>query len=108
MLIVTRKIGERVVVTTTAGVITVEVLSFRNTKSAVLRAEGPGAINQDEASVYVNGVWKLPEKLVGTPEIIKVFVLEVARGQVKIGVEAPRDMPVDREEVYLSKLEDPR
>ena len=32
---------------------------------------------------------------------VEVKVLGVRSGQVKIGVEAPKDMPVHREEVYI-------
>ena len=32
---------------------------------------------------------------------IKVTILEIKRGQVKLGIEAPADVPVHREEVYL-------
>jgi len=32
---------------------------------------------------------------------VTVTVLGVARGQVKVGIEAPRDLAVHRQEVYL-------
>lgn len=32
---------------------------------------------------------------------VEVKVLGVRSGQVKIGIEAPKDMPVHREEVYI-------
>lgn len=34
---------------------------------------------------------------------IEVKVLSVDRNNVKIGIEAPREMPVDREEIYVKK-----
>ncbi len=37
---------------------------------------------------------------------IRVVVVEVKDGQVKIGIEAPIDMPVHREEIYLKIQEE--
>lgn len=37
---------------------------------------------------------------------IKVTVLGVKGNQVRIGVEAPKDVTVDREEIYLRKLDE--
>jgi carbon storage regulator len=34
---------------------------------------------------------------------IRVFVLAVDGGKVRLGVEAPRTIPVDRREVYLQR-----
>ena len=34
---------------------------------------------------------------------IQLTVLGVRGGQVRIGIEAPRDVPVDREEIFLKK-----
>lgn len=36
---------------------------------------------------------------------IEITVLGTSKGKVKLGVNAKPDIPVDREEVYLSKLE---
>lgn len=35
---------------------------------------------------------------------IQVTVVEVKGGQVKVGIEAPKDIPVHREDVYLKIL----
>lgn len=37
---------------------------------------------------------------------IRVVVVEVKDGQVKIGIEAPIDMPVHREEIYVKIQEE--
>lgn len=37
---------------------------------------------------------------------IKITVLGETNGSVKIGVEAPRELGVDREEIYLKKLQE--
>ena len=37
---------------------------------------------------------------------IKVVVLEVKENQVKLGIEAPHEVPVHREEIYLKIQED--
>lgn len=37
---------------------------------------------------------------------IKIRVLEIKGGQVKIGIEAPSDITVHREEIYLRILEE--
>jgi carbon storage regulator len=34
---------------------------------------------------------------------IEVVVLEIRGSQIRIGVKAPPDVPVDREEIYLRK-----
>lgn len=41
-------------------------------------------------------------------DTITVRVLEVRNGQVKIGVEAPADVTVHREEIYLRIMEENR
>ncbi len=35
---------------------------------------------------------------------IKVVVVSIHGEKVRLGIEAPRDMPVDREEVHVAKL----
>ena len=35
---------------------------------------------------------------------IKITVLGINGKQVRIGIEAPDDIPVDREEIYIKKL----
>ena len=35
--------------------------------------------------------------------LIEITVLEISGKQIKIGIEAPRDIPIDREEVSLVK-----
>ncbi len=37
---------------------------------------------------------------------IKVVVLEFKENQIKLGIEAPHDLPVHREEIYLKIQED--
>ena len=37
---------------------------------------------------------------------IKVTVVEICKDRVKLGIEAPDNIAVDREEIYLRKLED--
>ena len=37
---------------------------------------------------------------------IRVVVVEVKDGQVKLGIEAPHDLPVHREEIYLKIQEE--
>lgn len=37
---------------------------------------------------------------------IKIRVLEIKGGQVKLGIEAPNDIAVHREEIYLRILEE--
>jgi carbon storage regulator len=34
-------------------------------------------------------------------DIIEVRVLEIRKGQVKLGIDGPRDVPVHRQEVYV-------
>ena len=34
---------------------------------------------------------------------IRVTVLEISRNQVRLGIEAPRSVPVDREEIRIRK-----
>ncbi len=38
---------------------------------------------------------------------IRVTIVEVKGGQVKVGIEAPREVAVDRDKVWLSKLRQP-
>ena len=33
---------------------------------------------------------------------IKISVLEAQKGRIKLGIEAPADIPIYREEIYLS------
>lgn len=37
---------------------------------------------------------------------IRVVVVEVKDGQVKLGIEAPHDLPVHREEIYMKIQEE--
>jgi carbon storage regulator len=37
---------------------------------------------------------------------VKVVVLGIKRGQVRIGIEAPRSVTVDREEIYMRRRRD--
>lgn len=37
---------------------------------------------------------------------IKLVVLGVKRDQMRIGIEAPKEIPIDREELYIRKQRD--
>ena len=37
---------------------------------------------------------------------ITVIVVKIHRNQVTLGIEAPRDIPVHREEIYFKRLEE--
>ncbi len=41
-----------------------------------------------------------PEQTIAIGDQIKVRILEIGNGFVKIGIDAPRDMPIYREELY--------
>jgi len=49
-----------------------------------------------------------PGEAVCVGESIKITVLGVHGQQVRVGVKAPREIAVDREEVHLRKLEESR
>lgn len=44
---------------------------------------------------------KVNEKII-IGENITIVVVDVGQGRVKIGIDAPRDVPVDREELRLA------
>ena len=46
---------------------------------------------------------RIGEKLIIANGEIEITVLESNGGQVKIGVKAPRDVSVDREEIFQAK-----
>ena len=48
----------------------------------------------------------LGQKIIIGKEEIVVTVLAVSKGKVKLGVTAPSSVPVDREEIFQSKLRD--
>ena len=48
---------------------------------------------------------KLHESIVIGDDVI-VTVVEIRNGQVRLGIDAPRDMPVDRVEVAEARLRD--
>jgi carbon storage regulator len=39
---------------------------------------------------------------------VSICILEIQRGQVRVAIDAPREIPVHREEVYQSVLEENR
>jgi carbon storage regulator len=39
---------------------------------------------------------------------IRITVVDVCHGKVRIGIDAPKEIAVDREEVHYDKLEDER
>ncbi len=41
-----------------------------------------------------------PDQTIAIGDQIKVRILEIGNGFVKIGIDAPRDMPIYREELY--------
>ena len=47
-----------------------------------------------------------PGESIAVGDGIKIRVLEIKGGQVKIGIEAPSDIAVHREEIYLRILEE--
>ncbi|MFA7382001.1 MAG: carbon storage regulator CsrA [Desulfurivibrionaceae bacterium] len=47
-----------------------------------------------------------PGEAIAIGEGIKIRVLEIKSGQVKIGIEAPAEVMVHREEIYLRILEE--
>lgn len=51
---------------------------------------------------------KLNEALVLEDGAIRIVVLSVQGDQVKLGIEAPRSVPVMREEIYLAATENQR
>ena len=48
---------------------------------------------------------RVGEKLVINDDIT-VIVLSVDRGQVKVGIDAPKNVSIDREEIYLKKIQE--
>lgn len=48
---------------------------------------------------------KLGESIVINDDIV-ITVLDISRDQIKIGIEAPRSVPIHRKEVYLSIQEE--
>ncbi len=42
-----------------------------------------------------------PQEVLRVGDNIKVHVLEVKGGQIRLGVEAPREIPVYREEIWV-------
>jgi carbon storage regulator len=44
-----------------------------------------------------------PKEAINIGEEVVITVLGVAGGQVKFGIEAPRSIPIDRQEVHESK-----
>lgn len=95
MLIITRKPGERIVVGKGDERVTITTVANRNHHSARLRAEGL-CMKTVEITLLIGHEWEFSRG-------ITLHLHDVARGQLKIGIDAPRDCPVDREEVYLSK-----
>jgi carbon storage regulator len=47
-----------------------------------------------------------PQEVLMVGENIKVQVLGVKGGQVRLGVEAPKDIPVYREEIWVRRRRD--
>lgn len=48
------------------------------------------------------------EEVIRVGDTVKITVLEVRSGQVKLGIEAPPEVPVHREEVYARIQEENR
>lgn len=51
---------------------------------------------------------KINEALVLEDGAIRIVVLSVQGDQVKLGIEAPRNVPIMREEIYLAATENQR
>jgi carbon storage regulator len=44
-----------------------------------------------------------PHEVIRIAENIRITVLGMKRGQIRLGIEAPPEVVVDREEIYLRK-----
>lgn len=49
---------------------------------------------------------RVGEVLVVGDSLVKIRVLEIKGNQVRMGIEAPKTIPVNREEIYLAKVAD--
>lgn len=47
---------------------------------------------------------KVNEQIIVNDNIV-ITVVDVGQGKVRIGIDAPRDIPIDRREVYDEKME---
>ena len=101
MLIVTRKPGEKIIVCDHDHKLVITMLYLREAHDNRLpyaRLRLDGECVPAEVSLSVKSEWEC------WPDVV-VTVNELGRGQVTIGVEAPREVSIDREEVYLKKME---
>lgn len=101
MLIITRKPGEKIIVCRDNLKLTITMLSLHKAhgnRLAYARLRCDGDCQDAEVSLSVTSEWEC------WPDVL-VAVKELGRGQVTIGVEAPPEVSIDREEVYLKKME---
>ena len=92
MLILTRTINEAIII---GGDIRVSVASVRSEEAS---------FTVESSDTYQPRRERLIGQTLPIAAGIKLMVLGIRGRQVRLGVEAPKDVPVDREEVHIRKV----
>jgi len=97
MLVLKRKKGQRIVMVNNGALSYVKLLSFREGDSAVI------SIKTNGNETYKTHQVKLRENLL-IHDSITIYIVDIFKFFVKVGIDAPKSVIVDREEIHLKKI----